>query len=309
MTTDLQCRCGTTLLDRQGGHARAGALAGAGARCGRGLPARRRDGGAPPARMPEVRPAAVRFGAGPGFHPGARGVERALGDHRAGTRGAALSGGRRGTASRGRRPAQGISHPSPARGRLAAVDQPARAGELALSPAARAQPGRLAALGRRGVRRGARARPAGLPDHRLRDLPLVPRDGGGVVRGAGHRADPQRAVRRGQGRPRGAPRRRRHLHAGGADAHPARRLADERLAHRRTASRSSPAPTSPRATASAARGAASSPSCASWTGSGARSAQRATQSAGQIAQARAAEPRGAMRRRACRALHVLARRR
>ena len=45
--------------------------------------------------------------------------------------------------------------------------------------------------------------------HRLRHLPLVPRDGPRELQRSGDRADPQRALRRDQGRPRGASRRRR----------------------------------------------------------------------------------------------------
>ena len=56
------------------------------------------------------------------------------------------------------------------------------------------------------------ARPADLPVDRLRGLPLVPRDGARVVRGRGRRRPPERALRRDQGRPRGAPRPRPDLH-------------------------------------------------------------------------------------------------
>ena len=76
-----------------------------------------------------------------------------------------------------------------------------------------------------------RTRTAGLPLRRLLHLPLVPRDGARVVRGRGDRARPQRALRRHQGRPRGAAGRRRDLHDRGPAPHRRRRLADERVAH------------------------------------------------------------------------------
>ncbi len=75
-------------------------------------------------------------------------------------------------------------------------------------------------------------REAGLSVDRIFDVSLVSRDGGGVVRGHRDRAHPQRAVRRHQGRPRRASRRRYRLHDRGAGADAARRLADERLARR-----------------------------------------------------------------------------
>ena len=54
----------------------------------------------------------------------------------------------------------------------------------------------------------------------------------------------ERALRQHQGRPRGAPRRRRHLHGGGAGDDRPGRLADDRLPRPRRASRSTAAPTS-----------------------------------------------------------------
>ncbi len=126
------------------------------------------------------------------------------------------------------------AHPPSGRRRRAALRQPALAGVEPLPPAARPQPGRLAPLGRRGVRRGAGAGRPRLPFRRLFHLPLVPRDGGGIVRGPRDRRDAQPALRARQGRPRGAPRRGHRLHAGGAAPHPARRLADERLPHARS---------------------------------------------------------------------------
>ena len=48
-----------------------------------------------------------------------------------------------------------------------------------------AQPGGLVSVGRRGLRQGARREQADLPQHRLLDLPLVPRHGARVVRERG----------------------------------------------------------------------------------------------------------------------------
>ena len=80
----------------------------------------------------------------------------------------------------------------------------------------------------------ARARARGQADpalRRLLGLPLVPRHGARVVRERRHRRADERALRQHQGRPRGAPGRRRHLHAGRAGADRPRRLADDRLPH------------------------------------------------------------------------------
>ena len=115
-------------------------------------------------------------------------------------------------------------------------------------------PVELVPVGRRGVRHRAPARPPRAPLRRLLHLPLVPRDGGGIVRGRGDRPLSERALRRHQGRPRGAPGRRRGLHERGADAHRRRRVADDRLAHARSAGPSTAAPTSRRATATAVSG-------------------------------------------------------
>ena len=77
------------------------------------------------------------------------------------------------------------------------------------------------------------ARPRGGPADpalgRLLGLPLVPRDGARVLRGPRDRRLHERALRQRQGRPRGAPRRRRHLHGGGAGDDRPGRLADDRL--------------------------------------------------------------------------------
>ena len=72
-----------------------------------------------------------------------------------------------------------------------------------------------------------------LLQRRVRRLPLVPRDGARVVRGRRHRGVPQRALREHQGRPRGAARRGRGLHAGHHGDDRARRLADDRRARPR----------------------------------------------------------------------------
>ena len=122
--------------------------------------------------------------------------------------------------------------------RLASCDQPVPA-------PARGESGGLVGVGTRGVRRGAAPQRAGPAERRVRRLPLVPRDGARVVRGRGHRGVPQRALRQHQGRPRGAARRRRDLHAGDDGDDRARRLADDRACSTTTATRSSPAPTSP----------------------------------------------------------------
>ena len=84
-------------------------------------------------------------------------------------------------------------------------------------------------------------------------VPLVPRDGPRVLRGRRRRRGDERPVREREGRPRGAARRRRDLHGGGAGAHRPRRLADDRVPHPRRASPSSAAPTSRRTPARAAR--------------------------------------------------------
>ena len=112
--------------------------------------------------------------------------------------------------------------------------QPPGAGSEPLPPPAFAQSGRLAPVGRRSLRGGAGEGQAGLPLRRLLHLPLVPRDGRGVVRGPRDRGAPQPALRPHQGRPRGAARRGQRLHASRATPHPARRLADERVPRARS---------------------------------------------------------------------------
>ena len=66
---------------------------------------------------------------------------------------------------------------------------------------------------------------------RLLGLPLVPRHGARVVREPRDRRAHERALRHDQGRPRGAARRRRDLHAGRAGDDRPRRLADDRVPH------------------------------------------------------------------------------
>ena len=110
--------------------------------------------------------------------------------------------------------------------------------------AARGQPGRLVAVVRRGLRRGGAARRPGAALRRLRRLPLVPRHGARVVRGPEVAAFLAEHFVQHQGRPRGAPGRRRGLHGGHPGDDRAGRLADDGLRHARRASRSTPAPTS-----------------------------------------------------------------
>ena len=75
------------------------------------------------------------------------------------------------------------------------------------------------------------SRPPRLPEHRLRGVPLVPRDGAGELRGRADRGLPERELHRDQGRPRGAPRPRSDLHDCGPGADRAGRLADEPVPH------------------------------------------------------------------------------
>ena len=115
--------------------------------------------------------------------------------------------------------------------REAASDMNRLAETSPVPPPAQGQPRRLVPVGRRGARPRPRGGQADPRLDRLRRLPLVPRDGARVLRGpAGRRAD-ERALRLHQGRPRGAPGRRRDLHGRGAGAHRPRRLAAQRLPH------------------------------------------------------------------------------
>ncbi len=88
-------------------------------------------------------------------------------------------------------------------------------------------------VGGGGVRGGAAAQCARSAVRRVRGLPLVPRDGPRELRGRRARRVPQRAVRRGQGRPGGTAGRRRRLHGGRAGRHRAGRVADDGLPHAR----------------------------------------------------------------------------
>ena len=84
-------------------------------------------------------------------------------------------------------------------------------------------------------RGGTRARPQRGPTDpavdRLLGLPLVPRDGAGVLRGRADGRAHERALRLHQARPRGAPRPRLHLHGGLPGDDGRGRLAAERLPH------------------------------------------------------------------------------
>ena len=88
-------------------------------------------------------------------------------------------------------------------------------------------------MGRGGVRRGAGAGPAGVPQHRVLGLPLVPRDRPRILRGRGGGGAAERGFHIGEGRPGGAPRLGRRVHGRGAAGHRLRRLADDAVAHAR----------------------------------------------------------------------------
>ena len=66
-------------------------------------------------------------------------------------------------------------------------------------------------------------------ERRLLGLPLVPRDGAGVVRGRRDSGPDERQLRLHKGRPRGAAGHRLHLHDGRADPHGPGRMADDRV--------------------------------------------------------------------------------
>ena len=110
--------------------------------------------------------------------------------------------------------------------------------------------------GEEALRTGAGGGQADPGFDRLLRLPLVPRDGARVVRGPADGGLHERALRPDQGRPRGAARRRRDLHAGGAGDDRPGRLAADRLPRPRAASRSSAAPTSRPRAATACRASA-----------------------------------------------------
>ena len=138
-------------------------------------------------------------------------------------------------------------------GSLEEHGQPARPGNQPLPAPAQGQPGRLAALGTGGLGQAARGGQADPALDRLLGLPLVPRDGARVLRGRRDRRANERALRPDQGRPRGAPRRRRHLHGGGPGDDRPGRLAADRLPRPRGRARSTAAPTSRRSRARACR--------------------------------------------------------
>ena len=79
------------------------------------------------------------------------------------------------------------------------------------------------------------ARQAGVRLDRLLRLPLVPRDGAGVLRGPGHGGADERGVRMREGRPRGASRRGRPLHGGACRHDGPGRVAAERVPDPRAA--------------------------------------------------------------------------
>ena len=122
--------------------------------------------------------------------------------------------------------------------------EPTRERDQSLPAAARAQPGRLVPVGRRGAAQGRGRGQADLPVDRVRRLPLVPRDGARVVRGRRDGRAHERALRLDQGRPRGAPRPRRHLHGRRAGDDRARAAGRCRSSSPRAASRSTRARTS-----------------------------------------------------------------
>ena len=131
------------------------------------------------------------------------------------------------------------------------VSEPPRGRDQPVPPPARDNPVDWYPVGRRGVRAGPHRRQADLLVGRLLVVPLVSRDGARVVRGPGDRRRHEPALREREGRPRGTPRRRRDLHAGGAGADRPRRLADDACGARPTAARSTAAPTSRTTTATA----------------------------------------------------------
>ena len=112
---------------------------------------------------------------------------------------------------------------------LPAMSQPPHRRHLRLPPVRRPSAHPLVSLGRRGLRGGAGAGPAGAARHRRRLVPLVPRHGRRVVRGPSARRVPERPLHLRQGGPGRAARRGRALPAGDPGAHPAGRLAAHRV--------------------------------------------------------------------------------
>ena len=115
-------------------------------------------------------------------------------------------------------------------GNLPCADgQSPRRRDLAVPAPARGEPGRLVPVGRGGARARPRRGQAAARLDRLLGLPLVPRDGARVLRERRDRRADERALRVREGRPRGAPGRRRDLHGRGAGDDRPRRLAAERV--------------------------------------------------------------------------------
>ena len=131
--------------------------------------------------------------------------------------------------------------------------KPPGAGNLALSPAAQAQSGRLVALEPGGAGGGQARQQADPALGRLCRLPLVPRDGARELRGRRHRRGDERPVRQHQSRPRGTARHRPDLHVGAAPDGRAWRLAADHVPDARTASRSGAARISRSRAATASR--------------------------------------------------------
>ena len=123
--------------------------------------------------------------------------------------------------------APSAAHPPSRPGSARIGAQPSRHGDEPLPAAAPRQPGRLVGVAAGGVRGGRPPRRPGVSLGGLLRVPLVPRHGPRVVRGRRGGAGPQRGVRLGQGRPRGAPRRRRGLHGRHPGADRPGRVADD----------------------------------------------------------------------------------
>ena len=109
--------------------------------------------------------------------------------------------------------------------------EPAGARDEPVPPPARRESGRLVPVGRGGTRPRAGRGQADSALDRLRRLPLVPRDGAGVVREPDDRRSDERALRLHQGRPGGAAGPRRDLHGRGRRDDRPRRLALDGLPH------------------------------------------------------------------------------
>jgi hypothetical protein len=93
---------------------------------------------------------------------------------------------------------------APEGGHAGPSSEPPGARGLSVPPAARPQPGRLVSVGTRSARQSEGRRQAHSLVDRILGLPLVPRDGEGVVRERRHRQADERGLRVNQGRPRRA---------------------------------------------------------------------------------------------------------